>query len=199
MRCESPTGGSGATRESRASASRGAMPSCSTSSGTSTHPGGSHERRQPAHEAAPPPEGRHGAHRDRGPGAASDRDGRFAGRGRTETREVARDGAQADEDGACASQGQDERARRCDRDQSRADLMLVTRSHRSAVEAERDEWRRRAESTSGAPGREYVIVRSSGWARLLAAGWLVVLGVLIAGVAIPEANDRPTLGPDYSG
>ena len=78
--------------------------------------------------------------------------------------------------------------------------MLVTRSHLSAVEAERDEWRRRAESTSGAPGRrENVIVRGSRWARFLAAGWLVVLGVLIAGVAIPEASDRPTLRPDYSG
>jgi hypothetical protein len=77
--------------------------------------------------------------------------------------------------------------------------MLVSRSKLSALEAERDEWRRRAEASPARAVRQYVVMRGPRWARLLAAVWLVALGVLIAGVAIPEANDRPALRPDYSG
>jgi hypothetical protein len=77
--------------------------------------------------------------------------------------------------------------------------MLVPRSQLSVVETERDEWRRRAEAlrSRGRTKTEYVFLRSPLWARFVAASWLVLLGLLVGGVAVPRANDRPTLHEDY--
>jgi hypothetical protein len=77
--------------------------------------------------------------------------------------------------------------------------MFASRTRLAAVEAERNAWRLRAETKVVPIRREYVIARRSRWTRLLAAVWLVALGVLVAGVAIPEANDRPSFAPDYPG
>jgi hypothetical protein len=74
--------------------------------------------------------------------------------------------------------------------------MLVSRSRLSAVERERDEWRRRAE-TVPRPRTRYVTLRSPYWVRLVAAAWFVTIGLLVGGAAIPHADDTPTLREDY--
>ena len=77
--------------------------------------------------------------------------------------------------------------------------MFVSRSQLAAVELERDEWRLRAESVRARPRTrtEVVFKRTPLWARLTLASWLVLLGLLAGGVAVPRANDRPTLVDDY--
>jgi hypothetical protein len=75
---------------------------------------------------------------------------------------------------------------------------MAYRSRLSVVELERDEWRKRAEAAARPRTRtEYVVRRRPLGARLLAAVWLVVLGVLVGGGAIPHADDTPTLREDY--
>jgi hypothetical protein len=76
--------------------------------------------------------------------------------------------------------------------------MVVRRSQLAAVEVERDEWRRRAEEHPTSTVRtEYVFLRSPRWVRLVAASWLVLLALLVAGVAVPRANDTPSLSVDH--
>lgn len=70
------------------------------------------------------------------------------------------------------------------------------RSQIAALERERDEWRKRAEAVVS-PGTEYVVKRGSRWVRALAASWLVAIGLLVGGAAIPRANDGPALREDY--
>ena len=65
------------------------------------------------------------------------------------------------------------------------------------VELERDEWRRRAEAMASRTRTEYVIRRGRAWVRIVAASWLVTIGLLVGGAAIPRANDAPTLSEDY--
>ena len=74
--------------------------------------------------------------------------------------------------------------------------MLVRHARLSAVERERDEWQRRAESAVR-PATRYVVVRRSAWTRLVSAVWLLALGLLVGGVALPRANDAPTLQTDF--
>jgi hypothetical protein len=76
--------------------------------------------------------------------------------------------------------------------------MLVVRSRLAAVERERDEWRRRAETV---PTRrtEYVVRRPPIWVRLLGASWFVTIGLLVGGAALPRANDTPIIREDYAG
>jgi hypothetical protein len=76
--------------------------------------------------------------------------------------------------------------------------MLVLRSRLSAVEHERDEWRKRAEAAAP-PRTVYVVRRGRLRSRLLTASWLVTLGLLVGGVAVPRANDAPVLREDYPG
>lgn len=61
------------------------------------------------------------------------------------------------------------------------------------------EWRKRAELAAAKPP---VVVRVEKprlplWARVNVAFWLVVIGLMIGGVAVPHASDAPTLEPDY--
>jgi hypothetical protein len=71
-------------------------------------------------------------------------------------------------------------------------------SRLAALELERDEWRKRAESAARPQTRtEYVVKRAPLGARLLAALWLLVLGLLVGGAALPHANDAPVLREDY--
>lgn len=77
-------------------------------------------------------------------------------------------------------------------------LPVAPRSELDTIRSERDEWRRRAESAPSAK-TEYVVLRRSHWAKLVSASWLVVLGLLVGGVAIPRASDAPTLTRDYPG
>ena len=75
---------------------------------------------------------------------------------------------------------------------------MAPRSRLAALELERDEWRRRAESAARPRTRtEYVVKRAPLGARLLAALWLLVLGLLVGGAALPRANDAPVLRDDY--
>jgi hypothetical protein len=74
--------------------------------------------------------------------------------------------------------------------------LLVSRRELDHACAERDEWRKRAEVGPG-PRTEYVVFRTPRWTRLVTASWLVILGLLVGGLAIPRANDRPILGEDY--
>jgi hypothetical protein len=68
----------------------------------------------------------------------------------------------------------------------------------ATLEFERDEWRKRAEAAAVPRTRtEYVVKRGSFAARLLAALWLVVLGLLVGGAAIPHADEAPSLRNDY--
>jgi hypothetical protein len=56
----------------------------------------------------------------------------------------------------------------------------------AALENERDEWRKRAEAAARPrTTTEYVVRRGPFGARLLAALWLVVPGLLVGGAAIP--------------
>ncbi len=76
--------------------------------------------------------------------------------------------------------------------------MLVPRSELTAVERERDEWRKRAEARLPIKTRkELVLLRSPRWARFVAGAWLVLLGVLAGGVAVPRADETPILREDY--
>lgn len=76
--------------------------------------------------------------------------------------------------------------------------MFVARTQLSAVERERDEWRRRAEARSRIRTRtEVVRQRSPLWVRFVVGSWLVLFGLLAGGVAVPRANDQPTLVDDY--
>lgn len=71
-------------------------------------------------------------------------------------------------------------------------------SRLAALENERDEWRKRAEAAARPRTRtEYVVRRSPFGARLLAALWLVALGLLVGGAPIPHADDAPSLREDY--
>jgi len=75
---------------------------------------------------------------------------------------------------------------------------MAPRSRLAALELERDEWRKRAESAPRPRTRtEYVVKRAPLGARLLAALWLLVLGLLVGGAALPRANDAPALREDY--
>ena len=75
---------------------------------------------------------------------------------------------------------------------------MAPRSRLAALELERDEWRKRAESAPRPRTRtEYVVKRAPLGARLLAALWLLVLGLLVGGAALPRANDAPVLREDY--
>jgi len=75
---------------------------------------------------------------------------------------------------------------------------MASRSRLAALELERDEWRKRAESAARPRTRtEYVVKRAPLGARLLAALWLLVLGLLVGGAALPRANDAPALREDY--
>jgi len=75
---------------------------------------------------------------------------------------------------------------------------MAPRSRLAALELERDEWRRRAESAARPRTRtEYVVKRAPRGARLLGALWLLVLGLLVGGAALPRANDTPALREDY--
>jgi hypothetical protein len=66
------------------------------------------------------------------------------------------------------------------------------------IELERDEWRKRAEAAATRrPVREHVVKRGSRRVRALTASWLVTIGLLVGGAAIPRANDAPTLREDY--
>ena len=75
---------------------------------------------------------------------------------------------------------------------------MAPRSRLVLLELERDEWRKRAESAPRPRTRtEYVVKRAPLGARLLAALWLLVLGLLVGGAALPRANDAPALREDY--
>ena len=73
---------------------------------------------------------------------------------------------------------------------------MAPRSRLVLLELERDEWRKRAESAPRTR-TEYVVKRAPLGARLLAALWLLVLGLLVGGAALPRANDAPVLREDY--
>jgi hypothetical protein len=77
-------------------------------------------------------------------------------------------------------------------------LPVAARSELDTIRSERDEWRKRAESAP-TPSAEYVVLRRSGWAKVVSASWLLVLGLLVGGVAVPRASDAPTLTSDYPG
>jgi hypothetical protein len=75
---------------------------------------------------------------------------------------------------------------------------MAYRSRLAALANERDEWRKRAEAAARPRTRtEYVVRHGPFGARLLAALWLVVLGLLVGGAAIPHADDAPSLREDY--
>ena len=75
---------------------------------------------------------------------------------------------------------------------------MAPRARLGALELERDEWRKRAESAARPRTRtEYVLKRAPLGARLLAALWLLALGLLVGGAALPRANDAPVLREDY--
>jgi len=63
------------------------------------------------------------------------------------------------------------------------------------VAQERDEWERRARELAARPTPR----RWPRWAGVLAGVWLLVIGVLVGGSAVPRASDGSTLEPDYAG
>jgi hypothetical protein len=54
---------------------------------------------------------------------------------------------------------------------------------------------RNSDSVAGATRREVASHPYPLWARVTAAMWLVVIGILIGGAAIPHAQDTPRLIP----
>jgi len=77
---------------------------------------------------------------------------------------------------------------------------MFTSKKVARLEWERNEWQRRAELAAAKPPVVVPVrVRLPLWRRTLAVSWLLIIGVLVGGVAVPHANDRPSLAPDYTG